>query len=69
MMWSPPPDHPLRRLFAGLTEHTFFTTLGVADPRLTDYLSLLLSRFIHIDAIFRLRDVRGRSAREALVAG
>src|SRR5688500_10375475 len=66
-MWSPNPEHPLRRLFAGLTEHTFQTALGVADPRLTDYLSELLSRFLTMDAIYRLRDVRGGRLEE--VAG
>ena len=63
-MWSPRPEHPLRRLFAGLTEQTFLTTLGLADPPLTDYLSLMLSRFIHVDAIFRLRDAAGRRLEE-----
>jgi hypothetical protein len=63
-MWSPKPDHPLRRLFAGLTEHTFMAALGLADPPLTDYLSELLSRFIHVDAVFRLRDARGRRLEE-----
>jgi hypothetical protein len=63
-MWSPKPDHPLRRLFAGLTEQTFIHMLGLADPRLTDYLSELLSRFIHMDAIYRLRDARGRRLEE-----
>ena len=66
-MWFPPPDHPLRRLFAGLTEQTFQSTLGLADPPLTDYLSELLSRFIHTDAIYRLRDAAGRRLEE--VAG
>ncbi len=59
-MWMPPTDHPLRRLFAGLTEYTFQTTLGVADPPLVDYLSLLLTRFIHFDDIYALRDTAGR---------
>ncbi len=59
-MWDPPPGHPLRRLFAGITEHAFLTTLGVADPPLIDYLSLLLSRFVHSDAVYRLRDSCGR---------
>ena len=63
-MWSPQPDHPLRRLFAGLTEHAFIETLGVADPPLTDYLSALLSRFIHMDTIYRLRDAAGRRLEE-----
>ena len=59
-MWNPPPDHPLRRLFAGVTETTFQTQLGVADPRLIDYLSALLSRFVHVDIIHRLKDDAGR---------
>ena len=63
-MWSPRPEHPLRRLFTGLTEQTFQATLGLADPPLTDYLSELLSRFIHINAIFRLRDATGRRLEE-----
>ena len=63
-MFSPGPEHPLRRLFAGLTEQTFNATLGVADPPLTDYLSLLLSRFVHIDAVFRLKNAQGRPLEE-----
>ncbi len=63
-MWCPPTDHPLRRLFSGLTEHTFLTALGMADPPLTDYLSALLSRFIAMDAVFRLRDPAGRRLEE-----
>src|SRR3954471_11781264 len=59
-MWNPPPDHPLRRLFAGVTEATFQTRFGVADPNLVDYLSALLSRFVHVNAVYRLRDTAGR---------
>ena len=36
----------LQRFFAGLTEYTFATRLGVADPALIDYLSRLLAGFI-----------------------
>jgi hypothetical protein len=63
-MWFSDPNHPLRRLFTGLTEQTFQATLGVADTRLTDYLSELLSRFVHIDAIFRLAGTTGRRLEE-----
>ena len=59
-MWELPPGHPLRRLFAGITEHAFLSTLGVADPPLIDYLSDMLSRFVHADAVYRLRDGAGR---------
>ena len=65
-MWYYNPDHPLRRLFAGLTEQTFATTLGIADPQLVDYLSLLLSRFVHVDAIYRLRNAEGKRLREVV---
>jgi hypothetical protein len=63
-MWDPPVEHPLRRLFAGLTEHTFLTRFGIADPALIDYLSALLSRFIHTDTIYRLPDSAGRPMTE-----
>jgi hypothetical protein len=65
-MWSLKPDHPLRRLFGGLTEQAFMTSLGVADPPLTDYLSELLSRFLHTDAIHRLRGAHGRRLEEVV---
>ncbi|HEV3238360.1 MAG TPA: hypothetical protein VGZ25_15320 [Gemmataceae bacterium] len=64
IMWSPNPDHPLRRLFAGITEHTFISQLGVGDPQLIDYLSALLSRFIHMDAVNRLRNSSGKRLEE-----
>ncbi len=59
-MWSPPENHALRRLFAGLTEHAFLADLGVADVELVDYLSSMLARFLHADDIYRLRDDSGR---------
>src|SRR5579883_3256750 len=64
LMWYTKPEHPLRRLFAALTEQTFLTTLGVADPPLVDYLSELLSRFVHVDSIFRLRSTQGKRLEE-----
>jgi hypothetical protein len=63
-MWSPPANHPLRRLFAGLTEHAFLGTLGIADPSLVDYVSDILTRFLHADTIYRLRDCAGRPLHE-----
>ncbi len=62
-MWHPSPDHPIRRLFAGITEHTFMESLGMADPPLTDYVSDLLSRFVCMDAIYRVR-AEGRRLEE-----
>jgi hypothetical protein len=63
-MWAPPPEHPLRRLFAGFTEHAFLHHLGVGDPPLIDYLSMLLSQFTHVDTLFRLHNAKGRRLEE-----
>jgi hypothetical protein len=63
-MWDLPDGHPLQRMFAGLAEHAFFSHLGVADPLLTDYLSGLLTRFLHFDSVYRLRNGAGRPITE-----
>ena len=63
-MWDPPLEHPLRRMFAGLAEHAFFSHLGVADPPLIDYLSALLTRFVHNDDVYRLRGSAGQPLTE-----
>jgi chlorite dismutase len=58
------PDHPLRRMFAGYTEHTFLERLGIGDPHLVGYLSALLVRFVHVDAICRIQTARNRRLEE-----
>ncbi len=63
-MWSAPSDHPLRRMFSGFTEQTFLHQLGVGDPHLVDYLSELLSKFIHMDSLCRLPGSRGKPLEE-----
>jgi hypothetical protein len=65
-MWYYNADHPLRRLFAGVAEQTFMTTLGISDTQLIDYISLLLSRFVHMDAVQRLRDAQGKQLHEVV---
>ncbi len=54
----------LTRLFRAITEQTFHVEFGIADPRLIDYLSSLLVRFIRIDAIYPIRDLLGRRLEE-----
>src|SRR5882724_7097533 len=65
-----PESHPLVRLFRGFTEHTFMNELGIGDPRLVGYVSNLLACFVPSDAIWRLRDAKGRRLQEvtAMVA-
>lgn len=47
------------RFFAGLSEHTFQSRLGVADTGLVDYVTDLLLRFVRTDGVYRLRNTRG----------
>lgn len=51
---------PIGRYFAGLTESTFQSQLGVVDPPLIDYLTLLLLQSIRSDVMHRIRSVTGK---------
>ncbi len=53
-------DHPLRHLFAGLVEHTFFTEVGLCDPHLTEYLADLLVDFTHVDKFQAISNAQGK---------
>lgn len=55
---------PLYRFFAGLAESTFQSRLGVADPRLVDYITELLVRFVRCDAIYSIRNLSGQRLQE-----
>lgn len=57
-------EDALRQLFSALIEHAFQVDLGIADPRLTDYLSNLLVRFVRVEAIFRFRNTQGKRLEE-----
>jgi hypothetical protein len=59
-MYPSQPKSPAHRFFAGLAEQTFEGRLGVVDPPLVDYVAELLTRFMHCDAIFKIRDLVGR---------
>jgi hypothetical protein len=59
-----PESHPLHRLFRGLTEYTFLTELGIADPGLVGYVAGLLARFVRSENVWKLRDQQGRRIAE-----
>jgi hypothetical protein len=48
-MFSARDPSDVDRFFRGLTEYAFHTRLGVVDPPLVDYVSLLLVRFLRSD--------------------
>lgn len=61
-----PQHHPLRQLFATLTERNFTETLGWPDFNVTDYLSDLLVEFSHIDRLHCIQNHQGQTV-EAVV--
>jgi hypothetical protein len=61
-----PENHPLHRLFRGLTESAFLSELGIGDPRLVGYVADLLARFVPSTEVWKIRD--GTGARVTRVA-
>jgi hypothetical protein len=51
-------------MFRGLTEFTFQSELGIADPRLVGYVANLLAAFVPSQGVWRLRDRQGRRIQE-----
>lgn len=72
-----PERHPLRTLFRQATEWAFrygeFPDARAGEPELQWYLSEdLLTRFLHVDQLYRLRDARGKplaDVAEMLISG
>ncbi len=59
-MYSVSGNHPLRRWFTSLVEGSFQQEVGLCDPSVLDYLSGLLTEFIHVGRINFLADGSGR---------
>lgn len=54
-----PQDHPLRRLFSGTVQHVLYADVGLCDPQIVEYLSELLSSFIHTNDLYPFHDASG----------
>ena len=63
-MFSARDPSDIDRFFRGLTEYAFHTRLGVVDPPLVDYVSLLLVRFLRLDRVSTLPGVGGEEPPE-----
>ena len=59
-----PRGHPLTRLFASLTEENFAEHLGWPDNEVIGYLTEVLTDFVHIDHLFKIRTAQGRRVEE-----
>jgi hypothetical protein len=59
-----PRGHPLVRLFANLTEENFAEQLGWPDCEVIGYLTDVLTDFVHIDQVYKIRNAQGRRVEE-----
>jgi hypothetical protein len=57
-----PADHPIRRFFKQLTERGM-GQLNLRDPETIQYLTNLLTEFVQIENMYRVRDESGRQLR------
>ena len=53
-------NHPLRTLFAELTERRLIGTAQIRDNQMVRYVAGLLVEFCHVDNLYRIRDSKGR---------
>jgi len=60
MVASVPRGHPLHRLLASLTERNFTLHLGWRDTEVIRYVADVLTDFVHVERLFKVRDARGR---------
>ena len=54
-----PSDHPIRNLFRSLTERGM-GQLNLHDPDTIQYVTNLLTEFVHIDNMYRIQDRSGQ---------
>jgi hypothetical protein len=59
-----PKAHPLVRLFASLTEENFAGHLGWPDAEVIGYLTEVLTDFVHVDQLYKIRNTQGRRVEE-----
>jgi hypothetical protein len=54
------PDHPLRRLFNRLVERRLYGDAQVRDAQIAAYVAALLTDFVHVNNLYRIRNARGK---------
>ncbi len=59
-----PRGHPLQRLFYELTEKNFTVHLGWTDYEIQRYVGELLTEFVHVDHLYRIRNAQGKRVEE-----
>jgi hypothetical protein len=56
--------HPLRQLFNSLVDGAFLNVVGCYDSEVTAYLAGILTDFIHVKRVYKVKNLSGRSLTE-----
>ncbi|HSB71300.1 MAG TPA: hypothetical protein VLT62_18395 [Candidatus Methylomirabilis sp.] len=59
-----PRGHPLSRLLSSLIERNFTGHLGWPDAEVIGYLAGVMTDFVHVDQLFKIRNAQGRRVEE-----
>jgi hypothetical protein len=59
-----PREHPLTRLFASLTAENFAEHLGWPDADVIGYITDILTDFVHVDRLYKIRNAQGQRVEE-----
>ncbi len=57
-------NHPLRALFQHLVRGNFRRGAQLDDPEVADYVSAMLTDFVHVENLYRIRNARGQQLKE-----
>ncbi|HXG33494.1 MAG TPA: hypothetical protein VNJ11_09025 [Bryobacteraceae bacterium] len=53
-------DHPLRKLFSNLVWKRLYDDAQVRDSQIADYVTNLLTEFVHVKNLYKIRNARGK---------
>jgi hypothetical protein len=59
-----PKEHPLSRLFGNLTAENFAEHLDWPDAQVIEYITDVLSDFVHVDQLYKIRNTQGQRVEE-----
>jgi hypothetical protein len=59
-----PQNHPLRQLFGSLVDGAFLNTVGCYDSKVTGYLAEVLTDFLHMRRVYKVKNLAGKPLTE-----
>ena len=55
-----PETHPLQQFFLQLVSENFYSSIGLRDPQLSQYVAAMLTEFTEVERLYQIRNAAGR---------